>query len=119
MLFDVTIQERGVSVQDSYRGISLEIVADKYDLHTGEQTTCHVTMYGFAGIVEPAYVALVNRTPAVISLAPGNHQMVTIPPDEVLASGSYKFSRKLVAVDPGQWTITATLMHVKFPEDDP
>jgi hypothetical protein len=106
----IVATEAGASRTAALRCLGLEISADKYRLVRGESTTCRVAVSGLAGIEGPVHVALVNRTPGVVTLGPSDRQIVTVLPGAVDAAGTHRFERTLTGVARGTFEISAAIV---------
>ena len=73
--------------------ISLGLSASSTRLSRGEHATVHVAIAGLSGIRQPVYLRLLNTTPAVVTLAGGQTQMLTIAPGSASCGPTARTSR--------------------------
>lgn len=107
---DIVVQEGTQRGSGTFYNLGLAISADKYDLLRGETTTCHVDLRGLAGLNRPVDLILINRTPGVVSMAPGNRQLVRILPGAHDALGTLRIDRTFTGIQRGQFNLRAILL---------
>ncbi len=103
------LSESGVAAAAACNVISLSLSASATRLAKGAHATVHVTVGGLAGIRQPVYVRLVNATPAIVSFAGGQTQVLIISPSEVRSDGTYVADRDVTGLTAGTFSLNATL----------
>lgn len=106
---EVVAEDGGVTVTGTVNNLGLRFWADQTDLLRGQRTTCHVRVSGLEGLERPVYLALVNRTPGIISLSPADAQLLVLAPGGAGTPGTFQADRPMVGVTPGGFVITAAV----------
>jgi hypothetical protein len=106
---EIVAEDGGVTTTGTVNNLGLKFWADQTDLLRGQRTTCHVRVSGLEGLERPVYLALVNRTPGVISLSPADAQLLVLAPGGAGTPGTFQADRAMVGVTPGGFVLTAAV----------
>jgi hypothetical protein len=107
----VTVEEGGAQVasREDFRNLGISLHVDQRTLQSGQRTQLEVRVEGLEGLDEPVELRVVNSSPAVVTLEGGEQQSVTIDPEQVTADGWYELDRPVTGVQPGPFTINASI----------
>jgi hypothetical protein len=105
----VTIIDGGVTTEVDVRNVSLELYADKTQLHRGEGTNAHLKIHGVEEMDATAYVHLYNLSAGVVTMTGGNAQFFIINPGDAGPGGTVSYVRNLTGIRRGEFMIFAIL----------
>ena len=107
-LTEIELREGDQVRRGPFRSLGISLSAPKLNLLRGEGTTLTIVVTGLEDLRESIPLVIENRSPGVISMGGGNLQPVMIAPGDV-RQGSYTTERPLTGIQPGGFTITATV----------
>jgi hypothetical protein len=96
------------TVSGTFRNLGVNLSAPKTSLMKGEKTTVSVQVLGLAGITGPVNVQLV--TIGAVNMDGGNTQTLNISPGQVGSDGKASVTKGIIAVQPGSFSVTATVL---------
>jgi hypothetical protein len=94
-----------------FRSVGLGLSAGSLNLRSGEVTTLTIVVSGLEGLRYSVPLEIENKSPGVINMGGGVSQRVMIPPQQ----GSFTTTRQLTGIQPGGFTITATVTTKRDP----
>src|SRR5437762_515402 len=95
-------------IQGNVRVLDVSLSAPRLDLRTGEQTTLTTEIRGLKDLQQELSFRLQNQTPAVVQLAGGDNQNITIRPPEVQGD-VYTCTRVVTGKRQGGFNLSATV----------
>jgi hypothetical protein len=104
---ELRVQEGPLQATGAFRSIGVNLTAPKSNLTKGEKTTLTVQVSGLQGITEPVRVEV--RSAGAITLQGGNIQAIHVSPSKVSANGNYAFTRQIIGIQAGGFSIDATV----------
>ena len=104
----VEVSKNQSEIHGTVRFLGVSLNAPKLDLRTGEQTTLTTEIRGLKDLQQDVSFRLQNQTPAVVQLAGGDNQNITIRPPEVQGD-VYTCTRVVTGKQQGAFNLSATV----------